>query len=62
MPENTAGVIRAIAGQFALAVTKRLENPAVFQTPQAAQAGGLAALEARQQRTDGSSKACCRSC
>jgi type I restriction enzyme R subunit len=46
MPQDAAGVIRAIAGQFALAGTEGLENPAVFQTPYVAQAGGLAALRA----------------
>jgi len=45
MPPKTAGAIRALAGQFALAGTEGLENPAVFQTPQVAQAGGLAALK-----------------
>jgi hypothetical protein len=45
MPSKTAGAIRALAGQFALAGTEGLENPAVFQTPQVAQAGGLAALK-----------------
>jgi hypothetical protein len=51
MPENTAGVIRAIDEQFALAGTEGLVNPAVYQTPQVAQAGGLAALEARLAKT-----------
>jgi len=46
MPPNTAGVLRALAGQFALAGTEGLENPAVFQTPQVTQAGGLEALKA----------------
>jgi type I restriction enzyme R subunit len=46
MPPSTAGVLRAIASQFALAGTEGLENPAVFQTPQVTFAGGLAALKA----------------
>jgi type I restriction enzyme R subunit len=46
MPPQTAGVLRALAGQFALAGTDGLENPAVFQTPQVTQAGGLEALKA----------------
>jgi type I restriction enzyme R subunit len=46
MPPSTAGVLRAIASQFALAGTEGLENPAVFQTPQVTSAGGLAALKA----------------
>lgn len=46
MPANTAGVIQAIAGQFARAGTDGLENPAVFQTPEVVNAGGLTALKA----------------
>ncbi|MFA6135696.1 MAG: DEAD/DEAH box helicase family protein, partial [Phycisphaerae bacterium] len=46
MPGQAAGVIRAIADQFALAGTEGLENPAVFQTPAVATAGGVAALKA----------------
>jgi type I restriction enzyme R subunit len=46
MPPTTAGVVRAIASQFAKAGTEGLENPAVFQTPQVVSAGGLAALKA----------------
>ncbi|MBM4432115.1 MAG: restriction endonuclease subunit R, partial [Chloroflexi bacterium] len=46
MPRSTAEVLRAIAGQFTLAGTEGLENPAVFQTPQVVLAGGLAALKA----------------
>jgi type I restriction enzyme R subunit len=45
MPARTAGTIRAIAGQFARAGTEGLENPAVFQTPEVVDAGGLAALK-----------------
>jgi len=45
MPERTARTIRAIAGQFARAGTEGLENPAVFQTPEVVDAGGLAALK-----------------
>lgn len=45
MPPQSAGVIRAIAGQFALAGTEGLENPAVFQTPEVIRAGGLKALQ-----------------
>ncbi len=45
MPKRTAGTIRAIAGQFARAGTEGLENPAVFQTPEVVDAGGLAALK-----------------
>ncbi len=46
MPSKTAGVISAIAGQFARAGTDGLENPAVFQTPEVVNAGGLTALKA----------------
>jgi len=45
MPARTADVIRAIAGQFSLAGTEGLENPAVFKTPQVVKAGGIAALK-----------------
>jgi len=45
MPKDTAGVLRAIVGQFALAGTDGLENPAVFETPQVKQAGGLGPLK-----------------
>jgi type I restriction enzyme R subunit len=46
MPVNTAGVLRAIAGQFARAGTEGLENREIFNTPEVARAGGLAALKA----------------
>lgn len=45
MAKDTSAVIRAIAGQFALAGTEGLENPAVFDTPQVKGAGGFAALK-----------------
>jgi type I restriction enzyme R subunit len=45
MPLATAAVIQAIAGQFAKAGTEGLENPAVFETPEVVNAGGLAALK-----------------
>jgi len=44
MPSPTAGVLRALMGQFAKAGTDGLENPAVFQTDEVSNAGGLAAL------------------
>jgi len=46
MPAETGAVILALAGQFARAGTEGLENPAVFQTPEVVNAGGLAALKA----------------
>ncbi len=46
MPRETAQVLQAIAGQFALAGTDGLENPAVFDTPSVVKAGGLKALRA----------------
>ena len=45
MPPETSGALRALAGQFAKAGTEGLENPAVFQTPEVAAAGGIAALK-----------------
>jgi len=45
MPSNTANVIRAIASQFATGGTEGLENKKIFDTPQVANAGGLAALK-----------------
>ena len=46
IPEQTAEVIKAIASQFARAGTDTLENPQIFSTPEVAQAGGIAALQA----------------
>jgi len=46
LPPATAAVIEAIAGQFAKAGTEGLENPAVFETPEVARAGGLEAFKA----------------
>ena len=44
MPENVAGVIQAIAAQFALGGTDNLENPGILRTPAVQAAGGLPAL------------------
>jgi type I restriction enzyme R subunit len=52
MSKEASAVIRAIAGQFALAGTEGLENPAVFDTPQVRTAGGLAALRAMGRPAD----------
>ena len=46
MPDATAGVLRALVSQFAKAGTPAWENDRLFQTPEVAQAGGFAALEA----------------
>jgi len=46
LPSDTAKVIAAIASQFARAGTEGLESQYIFQTPEVAQAGGLAALQA----------------
>jgi type I restriction enzyme R subunit len=46
LPPTTAATIRALASQFARAGTDGLENPTVFQVPEVARAGGLAALRA----------------
>ena len=46
IPEQTAEVIKAIASQFTRAGTDTLENPQIFSTPEVAQAGGIAALQA----------------
>lgn len=46
IPERTSEVIMAIASQFSKAGTDTLENPQIFQTPEVAQAGGIAALQA----------------
>ena len=43
---RTAATVRAIAAQFARGGTDDLENPAIFQTPEVRQAGGLDALKA----------------
>lgn len=45
MPPQTAGVLRALIGQFAKVGTDGLENPAVFQTQEVVAAGGLGALK-----------------
>jgi len=44
LPAPTASVLRALTGQFAKAGTAGLESPAVFQTSEVANAGGVAAL------------------
>ena len=44
LPNPAAEAIRAIATQFAKGGTDNLENPRIFDTPEVAQAGGLAAL------------------
>lgn len=46
LPAETAATLKAVAAQFARAGTDRLENPAIFQTSDVVQAGGLAALKA----------------
>jgi type I restriction enzyme R subunit len=46
LPKDAAATLRAIAAQFARAGTEGLENLQVFQTPEVARAGGLAALKA----------------
>ena len=44
MPGPTANTVLAIASQFARGGTDNLENPQIFNTPEVAGAGGLAAL------------------
>lgn len=46
LPPKTAATLRALASQFSRAGTDGIENPQVFQTPEVANAGGLAALRA----------------
>lgn len=46
LPEPAAGVIRALVSQFAQAGTEAWENWDLFKTPEVAQAGGAAALQA----------------
>jgi type I restriction enzyme R subunit len=43
-PAKAGATVRALVAQFARAGTEGLENPQVFQTPEVARAGGLAAL------------------
>lgn len=44
LPMPTQATVRAIAAQFALGGTEGLENPHIWQTPEVARAGGIAAL------------------
>ena len=44
LPEQTAGAIRAIVGQFEKGGTDGLENRMIFKTPEVEAAGGLKAL------------------
>ena len=46
IPQQTSEVIKAIASQFTRAGTDTLENSQIFQTPEVANAGGMAALQA----------------
>jgi type I restriction enzyme R subunit len=46
MPDAGRKTIEALAGQFAEGGTESLESIQVFQMPEVAQAGGLAALKA----------------
>jgi len=46
LPENTRAAVIAIADQFKHGGTDDLENNYIFQTPEVAAAGGIAALEA----------------
>jgi len=46
LPAATTATLRALASQFARAGTDALENPRIFQTPDVARVGGLAALKA----------------
>ena len=46
IPQQTSAVIKAIASQFTRAGTDTLENSQIFQTPEVANAGGIAALQA----------------
>ena len=46
IPPQTTDVIKAIASQFTRAGTDTLENAQIFQTPEVANAGGMAALQA----------------
>ncbi|MEX0880822.1 MAG: DEAD/DEAH box helicase family protein [Thermoanaerobaculia bacterium] len=45
LPAKAGSTLKALAGQFARGGTDELENPAVFQTPEVAKAGGLEALK-----------------
>lgn len=45
LPLKTSATLKAVAAQFAVSGTDGLENPAIFQTPEVARAGGLAALK-----------------
>lgn len=46
LPSPAATTLKALAGQFAQAGTDGLENPRVFDIPEVARAGGVAALKA----------------
>lgn len=45
LPSQAAATVRAIASQFARGGTDGLENPNVFEVPEVAKVGGLAALK-----------------
>lgn len=45
LPPQAAATLRAIATQFGLGGTEALESTQLFQTPEVAQAGGVAALK-----------------
>ncbi|MCZ7645974.1 MAG: DEAD/DEAH box helicase family protein [Planctomycetota bacterium] len=45
LPEPARKAVEAIAGQFAVGGTEGLENPHIWQTPEVAAAGGIAALK-----------------
>jgi type I restriction enzyme R subunit len=49
LPAVAAATVKAITRQFERGGTESLENPQVFQTPEAKAAGGLAALQAAGQ-------------
>jgi len=46
MPTQASAAVKALAAQFAHSGTEGLENPRIFHTPELAQAGGLASLNA----------------
>jgi type I restriction enzyme R subunit len=46
LPAGAAATLKALSVQFARGGTDGIENPQVFQTPEVAKAGGLAALKA----------------
>ena len=45
LPLKASATLKAVAAQFAVSGTDGLENPAIFQTPEVARAGGLSALK-----------------